>query len=207
MSDRYLRLVANLTPPGRAYVVPSPIAYRTRFVLFILAYLADDNGECTASVTDLAALTVLEPPMVRSSIQALEDEGLVEVVRTPSSANLYRLNSEQLQDQQFVAKLRRGGPLIGLLSEYGLDIRSLNTLRRVGLDTIPKLGAKIEAFRQIAATDGAPRGFHDYLDVRNMGVRIGEKILAAYDAWCADEERDPQTALDPGSATRGPQES
>lgn len=186
MSEQYLRLVENLTPPGRSYVVPSPTAYRTRFVLFVLARLANDEGECVASLTDLSALTVLLPPMVRSAIRALEEDGLVEVVRNPSSPNLYRLDREALEAQQYATRLRRRGPVTALLSEYGLDTRSLNALHRIGLDTIPKLGAKVDEYRRIVA-EGTPLEFHDYLETRNMGERSAKKILDAYDAWCADQ--------------------
>lgn len=186
VSEKYLCLVENLTPPGRNYEVPSPTAYRSRFVLFILARLANDDGECTASLSDLSALTVLVPPMVRSAIRALEDDGLVEVVRDPSSPNLYRLNRDALEAQQYAARLRARGPVTLLLGEYGLDTRSLNTLHRIGLDTIPKLGAKVEEYRRLVAA-GTPLAFHEFLETRNMGERSARKILNAYDAWCVEQ--------------------
>jgi len=192
VSDKYLRLVKNLTPPGRRYDITSPSAPRVRFVLFILAYLADDDGRVTASLNDLAAYTHHSPPLIRDALAELEnDHGFVAIRRQPSAANTYQLVAEQLEAQQFENLLRTGTPTVEVLSTYGLDIRSLNALHRDGVCTLDQLATKIAEYEQEKAeyqrrNPGREFGFHEFLRFRGLGERSGRLILDSYSAWLAD---------------------
>lgn len=188
MSDEYLRLVANLTPPGRRYQVGSPVAARNRFVLFALAYHADDEGRCTVSLNDLSAFTLYSAPLIRASLRDLQAEhGLVETTSTPSKANTYRLKREALEAQQFSQLLRSPEPQVDLLAEYGSDSRSINALHRAGIDSLHDLGARIAAFRAAARTEGsgAP-GFHEFLDLDGIGEKSAQRLLDSYAMWLDD---------------------
>jgi hypothetical protein len=194
VSERFLQLVSDLTPPGRRYHVSSPAVYRTRFVLFMLAYLADDDGQCTISLRDLSSQTTLLPPMIRTALRELETEcKFVRITRTPSAPNTYQLDAEQLRARQFAAVLEDDDePSIEILASYGLDVRSTNALRREEITTLAKLGEVIAGYR--AQSDGG-LPLHSYLGIRNLGVRSADKLLAAYDQWCADEAgEEPQPA-------------
>lgn len=186
MSAQYLDLVANLTPPGRRYLVESPSVHRERLVLFVLAYLVDEDGSCTASVNDIAALTTLTAPMVRTSLNVLESEhGFVTITRSKNSPNVYTLNKEALESGQYVALLRRGEPSVELLSVYGLDIRSINALRRGRIETLRELGATLDEFDRTADRTDLP--LHHFLDICGLGERSARKVVTAYRLWEADE--------------------
>lgn len=195
MSDKYLRLVADLTPPGRRYNVTSPSAPRVRFVLFVLAYLADDDGRVSASLNDLAARTLHSPPLIRNALAELESEhGLISIRRRPSAANTYQLCEDQLKAQQFENVLRAGTQTVEVLTAYGLDIRSLNALHRDGVDTLDQLGTKIEEYeREKVVHDnrnpGRELGFHEFLRFRGLGEHSARLVLAAYAEWLTDVEQ------------------
>lgn len=182
VSIQYLDLVMNLTPPGRRYHVESPSASRERTVLIVLAYLADDDGVCTASLNDLAAYTQLQPPTIRTALKDLKaDHGFVEIVRKASAPNLYRLKREVLEARSYHNMLRNGQPTVELLTCYGLDIRSIHALHRGALTTLAELGAKIEEYRRTKVDRDLP--FYRFLDIRGLGERSAQKVLACYDLW------------------------
>lgn len=192
MSDKYLRLVEGLTPPGRRYAISSPSAPRTRFILFMLAYLADDAGQVTVSLNDLAARTLYSPPLIRGALSELEtDPALISITRQPSAPNTYQLLEAQLKAQQFDNVLRMGTPTVDVLTTYGLDIRSRNALRREGITTLDELAAQIAQYeREKAAQEPKvpPRefGFHEFLSVRGLGERSARLVLSTYAEWLAD---------------------
>ena len=192
MSDKYLRLVENLTPPGRRYSITSPSAPRARFVLFILAYLADDDGRVTASLNDLAARTHYSPPLIRNALAELEaEQHLISISRQPSAANTYQLRQDQLEAQQFENILRTGTPKVDVLTSYGLDVRSANALHRDGVDTLDQLAAKIAEYGREKAdyetrNPGREFGFHEFLRFRGLGERSARLVLATYAKWQAD---------------------
>jgi PHD/YefM family antitoxin component YafN of YafNO toxin-antitoxin module len=194
VSDQYLDLVFNLTPPGRRYLTESPSAHRERLVLIVLAYLADDEGRCTASVTDIAAYTTLTAPAARAVLLALETEhGFVTITRNTNTPNVYTLRREVLESNQLVALLRRGVPSVELLSVYGLDIRSINALRRGQISTLEELGAELDRYRR----SGSPLPLHRYLDIRGMGERSARKVVATYSAWQAENAETGSVAPSP----------
>lgn len=186
VAAQYLDLVANLTPPGRRYLIESPSAHRERLVLYVLAYQADDGGRCTASVNDIAAWTTLTAPMARAALQALETEhGFVTITRSTNSPNVYTLRPEVLRSKQFLVLLRHGEPSVELLSIYGLDIRSINALRRAEITTLRELGSKLDDYQRVCPKADVP--LHRFLDITGLGERSARKMLTAYSAWQADE--------------------
>lgn len=185
MAAQYLDLVANLTPPGRRYLIESPSAHRERLVLYVLAYQADDDGRCMASVNDIAAWTTLTAPMARAALQALETEhGFVTITRSANSPNVYTLRPEVLRSKQFLVLLRHGEPSVELLSIYGLDIRSVNALRRGEIATLRELGSKLDDYQRVCHKADVP--LHRFLDITGLGERSARKVLTAYSAWQAD---------------------
>lgn len=183
MSDEYLRLVAGLTPPGRRYQVNSATEPRARFVLFALAYLADDDGRCTVSLTDLAALTLLSTPALRNALRELEQQhGLVRMSRNPSQPNTYRLDRAGLEAHQYSRRLRTTTPTVDLLAEYGLDSRTINALYRAGLSDLGALGTRIAAYQR----HKVPDKLHVFLGIPGFGERSGRRLLDSYAAWTAD---------------------
>ncbi len=191
MSDKYLRLVDELTPPGRRYSITSPSAPRARFVLFILAYLADDEGYVTVSLNDIAARTMYSPPLIRNALVELETEHLISISRQPSVANTYQLHEDQLEAQQFENVLRTGTPTVDVLTTYGLDMRSRNALHRDGIDTLDHLASKIAEYEREkidyeTRNAGRELGFHEFLRFRGLGERSAQLVLCAYAEWLAD---------------------
>jgi hypothetical protein len=167
----------------------SPVGPRNRFVLFVLAYLADDDGRCTVSLSDLTELTSHPAPAIRASLKELEHgHRLVEMTRSPSQANTYQLNRAELEAQQLSRLLYSDQPLVDLLGEHGLDTRSINALHRGGIDTLDELGAKIDAYRRAPA--GKHLGLHDFLGIGGLGERSALRVMDSYTAWCHDDPLD-----------------
>lgn len=190
MSAHYTDLVMALTPPGRRYHVATPTAYRTRFVLFMLAHLADDDGRCTVSLTDLHAHTTLQPPMIRTALRELETDELVTIHRQASAANTYTLNATALEARQFMTLQHQRGPSIEVLIPHGLDTRALNALHRGEIKTLSDLGAAVDAHRRENPDDEMP--FHRFLDIRGLGEDGARTILGCYHAWL--DETAPRTS-------------
>jgi hypothetical protein len=194
VSAQYLDLVANLTPPGRRYLIESPSEHRERLVLYVLAHQADDDGHCTASVNDIAAWTTLTAPMARAALHALETEyGFVTISRSTNAPNVYSLHKETLKAKQFLNLLRSGEPSVELLSVYGLDVRSINALRRGRITTLAELGDLLGQYRLLAATD---LSLHRFLDIRGLGARSAHKIVTSYAAWQAEADGRSAPAAD-----------
>lgn len=192
-------MVVGLTPPGRGvrYHVESPVDARDRLVAFVLAYLADDDGECTVSRGELAAYTCMDEPTVSRALRSLVEDGQVELAAEPqrSKPNRYRLLRSTLGARQFDAEARRQGTVFILL-EFGVSIKYLNALCRAGVGLMADLAARVEAFR--ASPTAVELGFDVFLkyedDVRRIGPQSGAALLKAYDEWAAESSSDSKAS-------------
>lgn len=194
MSDQYLQLVAALAPRGaQRYFDAVPVEPRSRFVLVMLAYLADEHGRCTISLADLAGLTWGSIPTVRLALRDLENEhGFISTSYQLSGPNTYQLHRSALEAKQPSQLMRAERRSVRLLADYGLDNRCINTLQRIGIETMDDLVAVVADYR--SRLTGGPLRFHDYLrsrgDAPGLGEITGRKILDTYLAWCQDNRED-----------------
>lgn len=154
-------------------------------MLYLLALHADEDGVCAIGVGRLAEMMECGDPVeVRKSLQAAEKVGFVTITRCVSGPNSYQLQRDALQEQQ-LERLQRAGGSVYQLVDYGLGTRPLNSLLHSIFDTVAALGTEIERYRQLPTEE--QRGLHRFLDVdvRNLGVKGGQQVLDAYDAWKA----------------------
>jgi hypothetical protein len=188
VSDEFLRLVAGLTPPGRGrqYHVSSAVPAHDRLVAWVLAYLADDEGECTVSRAELASYTCLNAAMASAALQRLVGDGVLQLVRSeaPNGPSLHRLLRGVLEARQMDTVIRRAGT-VEVLLEYGLSVKVVNSLCRSGIRLMGDLTTRVEAFR--GSPSAVELGFDVYLryeaGVRGVGPKLGVAILKAYDEW------------------------
>lgn len=188
MSKKCVDLVIGLRPPkvGARYQITSPGDSRTRFMLFVLAYLADDAGRCSATNVELAAYMALLPSQVSEVRKRLVEDGLVEVERSPHSAKpaVYRLAVDELESRQMDVLAREKGSVF-VLEEYGASPRALNALARCEVEDMAALTEEIERYQKYPT--GARPGFDAHLvehrGVRNFGPRSAFGVLEAFARW------------------------
>lgn len=192
VSDEFVRLVVGLSPPGaeRRYHIESAVPLRDRFLLFVLAWLADGDGECSVSKSELAAYTLLRPAQVLEVRARLVAAGVLEVSRVVGSSlpASYRLRRDVLVARQMVGVVREGGSVY-VLEEFGLGRISIGPLVRCGVGDMVTLAEEVARFRALPlAVQG--RGFHVFLvdgrGARHFGAQGGRRVLEAFDRWRAD---------------------
>lgn len=181
MSEHYLRLVEGLNPPGRRHISTSSIAPRDRFVLFVLARLADDDGRCTVTPVDLVSATQHTLPVVRRALGDLESVHRLLTTAPADAPYTYQLNESRLRALQFAATHDADDQSLWALEEFGLQRRGVSTLLREGITTIPELRTHIDAYRALPAEQ--QKGFHRFLDLPGLGEISAEQALSAYDQW------------------------
>lgn len=188
MSEEFVRLVIGLTPPERDQHqnVDTPTRSRDRFMLFMLAWLADENGMCTVSKNALAAHMVVDPARVVECRARLVAARLL-YVAIPSGVNTpptYRLRRDVLELQQLGAGLREAGSVF-VLEEFEVPRPALNALVRAGVETMPALVAEIDAY--LARPDGEELTFDQHLmksrSIRNFGPARGRQVMDGVRLW------------------------
>jgi hypothetical protein len=166
-------------------------------VALALAYLADDDGECTVSRAALSAYTCLNTSMATAALRRLQDDGVLQLVRgqAPNAPSLHRLLREELESRQMDAVIRRAGT-VEVLLEYGVPQKTVNSLCRAGIRLMADLAKQVEAYR--ASPTAVELGFDVYLTyeecVRGVGSKLGAGLLKAYDEWVAESSSDTETS-------------
>jgi hypothetical protein len=181
------------------YHVNSPSAAHERLVAYVLAYLADEDGECTVSRAELCAYTCLNATVATHALHRLVDDGLLELVRAkaPNGPSLHRLLRCELESRQMDAVVRREG-LLDVLLNYDVPVKLLHVLNRAGLTLLSDLGERVDEYR--ASPTAMECGFDVFLkykdDMRGMGPKMAVALLDAYDRWASESLASPS-----GSAT------
>lgn len=183
MSETYVQLILGLTPPGRGYRLTDSAASRDRFVMFVLAYMADDSGRCQVSITDLVAYTHMNPGVIRAALYAARDRDQLAIIEQGGAPNVYQLNEATLRATQFDRVIQQRVPMF-ILTEYGLSDTFAGRLS-YKFNTMAELGDAITRYRESPA-DVQDQGFHVFLDTRLIGAKAGRDILDAYDRWAAE---------------------
>jgi len=187
MTDQHVQLVLGLTPMGPAtrWQITDTTAPRNRAVLFALAYLADDDGHVTVSVADLSAFTQCKPAHVRAGVSANCNLGFI-TVRNPGAGPCeYQIQVAALRGRQAETLLRNRAPIYHL-ADHGAPAHALRRLDTEGIRDFAALADRINRYR--ALTTDLQQGFGAFLDIRDLGELGAGKILAAYDAWLADDD-------------------
>ena len=225
MSDAFVQLVLGLTPPFQQnrYGIKSPDKDpRERFVLFTLAYFANDDGVCTLRLHDLSAVTRCRVDDIREALRALEDKGFLmsRDHKNTREGRTYVLQTEVLIDEQFNRKSRERDSVFQL-EAYGASRRTLYSIVRHGytalvnlkrdpnkngysyisdgraMSTIGELEELIELYRALPEEDRSE--FGEWLEIRGVASRGGRLLLEAYDAWRDEQASEAAEELSCGS--------
>lgn len=149
---------------------------RNRFVLWVIAYLSDENGRCSVGYAKIGLVTGMQAAVVSNAVSELAEDQLVDVIRQGSRATVLQLNLERLTQLQ-EARYHEATDSIQLLAAYGVSQRVICALDRGGVDTVGQLLLHVDAYRELPA--GLQTGLHSHLDVRNLGREGGRQIMAA----------------------------
>lgn len=188
------QLVVGLTPPGYPYEPRGVADARIRSVLWALAWFADEQGRCKVSYPDIQAVTHLQREHVRFGVRELQEQGFISYSQSGGETTTYRLLRDVLEARQYEAQVHEQDSL-EQLKGYGLSRRAINALhtpsrdyRRRGMtyQTVGDLAAAVEAYRWLPV-EKQQEGFYRFLNIPNLGEGLANDILAAYDAWKADQ--------------------